>query len=114
MSADLITQDDLKGQMSSQEFFKSVISQIVKDFLRSGFEIDLSTVYNLDSLQINVETNLNEILKEHDLKQLFYAIDIPESLITQAMTSSNPVEALSSIIIRREAFKVFMRNNLRL
>lgn len=109
----LISSSELTVQFNSSEFVLKTQRQIAKDFLSSGVEFPY--FFTLDTLikeQIisNLETALTEILRSNDLSQLLYQIDIPESTYVSLLNEPDFIAQLSELILRREAYKVYLRS----
>lgn len=102
---------NLNGQLQNQDFVSKTISQIEKDFIRCNIEINLTLLLDRESL----ENGILDIIKElpsNKLQQLMYIIDIPENDYMKLSGTEFFYRALAEKILRREALKVFLRENL--
>lgn len=111
----LLTRSELKTQFQIADFVLKTQQQIYKDFTSSGQEIsDLLNESELTSNEINdiVSQALADVMRfdESVLLQLVYQIDIPQKQFLDAMSDDSPVNTLSDLIVRREAFKVYLRS----
>jgi hypothetical protein len=106
-----MNQLNLNTQLKNQDFVTKTISQIEKDFGRCNLEIYLSQFSNRDSLEEGILAIIQN-LPTKKLQQLIYIIDIPENEYSKLVGSEFFYRAMSEKILRREALKVFLRENL--
>jgi hypothetical protein len=102
---------NLNNSLKNVDFVSKTILQIEKDFERSGVKINLSPHGDRESIENGIYealTNLNPVT----LQQLIYIIDIPENEFFKLQSNDFFFNALSEKILRREALKVFLRENL--
>lgn len=105
-NSSLISSEKLNIEFSNTEFVLKTQQQIAKDFGSCGVD------FSKDFLVSNYTTN--EILEEiqlalkkvHSIEELLYRIDVPEELFMH----SQDFETLSEIILRREAYKIWLRS----
>jgi hypothetical protein len=102
---------NLNNQLKNQDFVSKTISQIEKDFDRCNLNIHLTQFINRDSLE-NEIFKLIQNLSSDKLQQLMYIIDIPENDYSKLLGTEFFHRALAEKILRREALKVFLRENL--
>jgi len=110
----LLTKKEIIDQFEISEFVLKTQQQIAKDFAGSGYEFDqefISQESSFHELIINVSGMLAEVLKDGEQKmlQLLYQIDLPQKEFLTILNSDNFVQLLAEKIIRREAYKVFLR-----
>lgn len=87
----------------------------MKDFYPSGirfgtdFEIHASTY---DEIILQLGNKLSELmtLGERQTLQLLYQIDIPQSDFLNLTTDPEFISKMSLLILRREAYKVYLRS----
>lgn len=89
--------------------------QVLKDFNQLNIEIDesiRSEVYNLDQLVQIISAALESYnsLPGANFDQLFYTIDLPEKEIREIQQEEDFNEQLAFLIIKREAYKVYLRS----
>jgi hypothetical protein len=106
-----MNQLNLTNQLNKVDFVTKTISQIEKDFTRCVIEIHLSNFRDQDSLENGI-LNVIKNLSSDKLQQLIYIIDIPENEYASILGSEFFYRALAEKILRREALKVFLRENL--
>lgn len=101
---------------AQQQLAHLTIEQIKKDFLTNGLEVHLQTssAPNYKEICTALVDVLNWLFENdsHKLMQLLYRIDLPEAKLNEAL--GNAVEqavseTLASLIVRREAQKVIIR-----
>ena len=111
----LLSKEELKTQFTVPDFVLKTQRQIAKDFSIISFRISAdfeSTELNYDQIKCEVEAQLVEVMKlgETTLLQLLYQIDIPQSKFLSIITQADFVQQMSDMIIRREAYKVYLRS----
>lgn len=111
---------DLVASLSNQSFVLKTQQQISKDFNQHGFEFEplfVSQGYEIEKLKIAVQEMLLEVLQKHPGKwmSLMYTIDIPEKQYVTFFsgTSTDWIIDFAFLIIKREAQKVFFRENFK-
>lgn len=105
---------ELRIQLQAADFVLKTQQQIAKDFALSGiyFSEEFTTKeFPINSIISELQSNLAEILKrsERELLQLMYQIDLPQDLFIDALGREDTIEQLSELILRREAYKVYLR-----
>lgn len=110
----LLSQHDLIEILRTDDFALKTQFQIKKDFGMFGIFLFDQTNPDptYDQLFIEVNTGLAEVTEqgEQALLRLLYQIDIPEKDFLTAVSSENFIEQMSQLIIRREAYKVYLRS----
>jgi hypothetical protein len=111
---------DLVASLSNQDFVLKTQQQISKDFNQHGFQFEPS--FELQAYEIgNLRTAVQEMLKEVMQKQankwmpLMYTLDIPEKQYIKffAGLSTDWIVDFAFLVIKREAQKVFFRENFK-
>jgi hypothetical protein len=107
---------EIEQRMSSDDFRRKTQQQIAKDFSVYGYVFALEFQQELQSierLKQYVQDSLLYILEKQPSSwhPLLYTIDISETIYLQLATSgsANWMEEFSWLVIRREAQKVFFR-----
>lgn len=105
----------LLQQFESREFVLKTQQQISKDFAAIGcpFHSDFEqTPLRTEVILEQIQFQLNEVQKQSSslLHQLIYQIDLPENVYIEALSSEDPTKQLAEIILRREAYKVYLRS----
>lgn len=108
----------LDKSFQEQQFVLDTQRQIVKDFAKFNLffgDYFESQPQSIEEIQILVEQHVAEIMKEGEtrLLQLLYTIDLSEKEFLKTTTSPNFLKDLSLKIIRREAYKVYLRKTFR-
>jgi len=106
--------ESLIAYFSNADFILKTQQQIEKDFAK--FNLYFPKLFVLEPLskeQIEalIEENIATVIKygETQLMQLLYTIDVPEKDFLHLITSSDFIENISKMILKREAMKVFYR-----
>lgn len=110
----------IETAFDSADFVLKTQQQIAKDFGQHGFEFSPSfstDVFEIDFLKVTVQEMLKEIIETSPSKwlPLMYTIDISEQKYVQFFSSTTPewLNEFTDILIKREAQKVFFRQNLK-
>lgn len=110
----------IENAFDSADFVLKTQQQIAKDFGQHGFEFSpafTNEVFEINSLKINVQEMLKEIIEKSPSKwlPLMYTIDISEQKYVQFFSATTPewLNEFTDILIKREAQKVFFRQNLK-
>ena len=110
-----LTKDQLLAQFESTEFVLKTQAQVVKDF--NQFSIDfpesfVSTTWQLEDILLIIEEKLTELLQfgEQTLLNYLYQVDVPEKKFVQLLNDKLFLSKLSEIILKREAYKVYLRS----
>ena len=111
----LLSDEQLRGQLSVPDFQIKTQQQIAKDFALSGFDFDeqfLNNELNYEEIIDSVAIKLEEVFiaGEQTLLQLLYQIDVPQNTFLNLVGNDSMVIELSEIILRREAYKVYLRS----
>ena len=116
MRSFLLNDKEIHVQFQISDFVLKTQKQIAKDFYSVG--VSFSTGFENEEFShheilLEVQSKLEEIslMGEPKLLQLMYQIDIPEKQFLHLINSSDFSVKLSDLIIRREAFKVFVRSS---
>lgn len=111
----LLSKDELQKQFGIADFVLKTQKQIAKDFASGGFsfgstftESELNYIEIIDLISFQLE----DVLKfgESKLLQLLYQIDVPQHLFLELIKEDDFIFKLSEIIVRREAYKVYLRS----
>lgn len=110
----LLDHQELLERLQVPDFVLKTQQQIHKDFSMQSLDISDELLENeLDYEEIHalVAQALESVMKlgERTLLQLNYQIDIPQSQFLNAITGKAPITDLAEMIIRREAYKVYLR-----
>ena len=103
----------LNEKLENQKFIAQTITQITKDFGRCNLEIHFAGLIDQESLEDAILKEIQSLSSEK-LQQLIYIIDIPESEFSKLLGMEFFFRALAEKILRREALKVFIRENIQL
>ncbi len=111
----LLSKEDLEIKFRIPDFVLKTQQQIAKDFQLSGevFPADFSmTEKNLEQIRDEMLPFLENISRsgERKLLQLLYQIDIPQQQFLALTGESDFLSQLAVLIIRREAYKVYLRS----
>jgi hypothetical protein len=105
----------LETEFESSDFVLKTQRQIAKDFGTSG--IDFSSDFSANPLSYielidAVGEKLGELMTigESQTLQLLYQIDIPQQDFLALTTDPDFIPKMSALIIRREAYKVYLRS----
>lgn len=112
--SNLISIEKLAISFNDAGFVLKTQRQLAKDFGTAQFDFRDDFVTNAlayDALIDEVKGALAEIVKqgESGFLQLLYTIDVKESEFLAQTTQDNFLENMAQIVIRREAYKVFLR-----
>lgn len=112
----LLNHKEMCVQFQIADFVLKTQIQIAKDFHSVGIsfgEAFEEKELNYHKLLYEVQSKLEQIssMGEAKLVQLMYQIDIPEEQFFHLIPSRDYSSEMSDLIIRREAFKVFLRAN---
>lgn len=111
---DLITYSQLQPYFDNEAFVLKSQQQIAKDFAKFNlffgeeFEEQALKREEIESL---IAERIADLMKEGEtrLLQLLYTIDLPEKEFLSLTTQPDFITELSSRILFREAYKVFLR-----
>ncbi|MCH2223473.1 MAG: hypothetical protein MK066_01795 [Crocinitomicaceae bacterium] len=110
----LLSQHDLIEILRINDFALKTQLQIKKDFELIGVQLfhERSNNPTYDQLFLEVNSGLTEITQqgEQALLRLLYQIDIPERDFLKTISGDNFIAKMSQLIIRREAYKVYLRS----
>ena len=104
---------NLTNQLKNLDFVAKTILQIEKDFGRCNLELNLAPFIDRSSLENNIFDCIKNLSTEK-LQQLIYIVDIPENEYSKIAGTEFFLRALTEKILRREALKVFLRENLKI
>lgn len=110
-----LPKSEVEIEFQKNDFVLKTQRQIAKDFNQSGIEFDpdfSNQELDYDQIQLEVESQLIQVMRlgETQLLQLLYQIDIPQSSFLDLLGKTNIAELLSDLILRREAYKVYLRS----
>lgn len=105
----------VQNELKSADFVLKTQQQIAKDFGTAG--IDFSSDFQsiplaVDQLIDDVSISLRELESSNSnaFSQLLYQIDIPESILPDLTQSDDYYSSLAEVVLKREAYKVFLRS----
>jgi len=110
-----LSNNELSLQFQSEEFVLKTQRQIVKDFNSNGISYDSDFEMNALPFEIIrdvVGQKVSEAMQlgETSFLQLLYQIDIPQRDFLILTTDPEFITKMSDLIIRREAYKVYLRS----
>lgn len=106
--------ETIQHELKSADFVLKTQRQIIKDFGTAGIDFpeDFSSLpFPIDQLLTSISIHLKELnsTSASAFSQLLYQIDIPESLLADLSLSDDFYSGLAEVVLRREAYKVFLR-----
>ena len=110
-----LSNTQLETEFKSSDFILKTQQQIAKDFGASGIDFDdnfgLKPLSYLEMIDL-VSVKFSDImtLGEMQTLQLLYQIDIPQEDFLGLTTDPDFLSKMSVLIIRREAYKIYLRN----
>lgn len=110
-----LSNDELSRQFSATAFALSTQRQLIKDFGTVGIDFPetfASTPWKLNEVIELLASELSslETNRTSVLPQLLYQIDVPERLVAELSADPERHAQLAQIILKREAYKVFLRS----
>ncbi len=113
MTTDLSKQQLLK-EFESSEFILKTQQQIAKDLGQFSIEFEndfLTFALLYDAILLELENKLAELMKlsEQTFMQYLHQVDLPEKEFLNLLSDSNFLPKISELILRREAYKVYLR-----
>lgn len=110
----LLPIEQVNSELRSVDFELKTRAQLVKDFatqglyFHPGFE---SSTGDFEAIIAEIASLIVELMKrgERYLLQLLYTIDLPERYFLEIVQESNMPQILATYILRREAYKVYLR-----
>tara|TARA_Y100000385_G_C13101738_1_gene644944 strand:+ start:2118 stop:2462 length:345 start_codon:yes stop_codon:yes gene_type:complete len=109
----MLTLQEVAIEFNSQEFVLKTQQQIAKDFYPSGVQFSAkfgSDIMVTKELIAEVQNAIEEVVEMNGLQQLMYQIDIPEKVYVALLNDTEFSSQMAEIILRREAYKVFLRS----
>jgi hypothetical protein len=107
---------ELNNQLLQQDFILKVSKQLEKDINRCGYDFKFKENLTPTSIFKETEKIITEINNNspNDLLKLCYLIDLSEKIvgIYQLPTANIDSEGFAIQLVKREAYKVFLRNKL--
>lgn len=105
----------LRQELKSEDFVLKTQRQIVKDFGTAGvdFPSDFQSIpWKVDQIIGEISIRLKELQSTSSslFSQLLYQIDLPESILPDLVHSDDFYSNLAEIVLKREAYKVFLRS----
>lgn len=118
MMSDLIPVYQLLEYFDNEAFVLNTQQQISKDFAKfnlffpENFE---TTAYSKSDIEMLIKENVQDLIQEGEarLLQLMYTIDLPEKEFLHLITQIDFLDLLAEKILRREAYKVFLRQHFK-
>ena len=110
----LIAFSDLELSFNSEAFVLKTQQQIAKDFavIQQHFPENFETeVYSKEQIESFLKEKISYLIQHSEAQfgQLLYTIDIPEKQFRSLTSSPEFVSKMAEVILRREAYKVFLR-----
>ena len=110
----LIAFSDLELSFNSEAFVLKTQQQIAKDFavIQQHFPENFETeVYSKEQIESFLKEKISYLIQHSEAQfgQLLYTIDIPEKQFRSLTSSPDFVSKTAEVILRREAYKVFLR-----
>jgi len=104
----------INHQLQSADFVLKTQHQLIKDFGTAGmdFPSDFPTnPYPLERLMTEISARLKDLdsTNASGFSQLLYQIDVPETLLSDLANSDNFYASLAEVVLRREAYKVYLK-----
>ncbi len=111
----LLAKDQITTSWKDGDFALKTQRQLSKDLQMTGFEVRPSLsnrVLPYEELHSLMKELIFKAIQKSDesLFQLMYQVDLPEDFFVGLLDDSEFADALSDILIRREAYKVFLRS----
>ncbi len=111
----LLDRSKLDIQFQLPEFVLKTQQQISKDFATVGETFSdqfIEEEYSYDEILTEVQKHLVSVMRsgETTLLQLLYQIDLPQQDFLSIVTDKDFSEKMADLIIRREAYKVYLRS----
>lgn len=105
----------LQQELMSEDFVIKTQRQIAKDFGTAGIDFPsdfLSIPMAVDQLIREISTRLKNLQSSSStsFSQLLYQIDLPESILPDLARSHDFFGGLAETVLKREAYKVFLKN----
>lgn len=112
--SDLIPVSQLIEYFDNDGFVLKTQQQISKDFAKFNLffpEKFENIPYSKTDIEELIKENISDIIKQGEtrLLQLMYTIDLPEKEFLHLSIQSDFLDLLTEKILRREAYKVFLR-----
>ena len=109
----MLTIRELSTFIQKDEFVLKTQRQISKDFHFCG--VRFSDFFDRDVLSTErilseIQAALTEIMESNDLSQLLYQIDICQETYVSLLNEPDFLLQLSDLILRREAYKVYLKS----
>lgn len=110
----LLPTDQLHSLSKTGDFILKTQQQLAKDFARAGYAFDsefTETTLTFDLILEQVMEKLGEAFErgEKQMLQLLYLVDLPQQEFLRLIQEPEFLSRLSDKIIRREAYKVYLR-----
>lgn len=105
---------ELQSSLRLVDFRFETQKQIVKDFGSVGYDFssDLDSMdISLEEMEMGISQAIATIMEkgERQLLQLLYVIDLPEKQFLSLTTQSDFLSQITQLVIKREAYKVWLR-----
>ena len=104
----------VQSKIKANQYLSETVVQLEKDFLMIGVNFDIQTPVadykTLFSFTYNLVNSLNE-KEPKQILNLLYRIDLSEEMVQKQMqeTALSFTEMLSELIVKRELYKVVLR-----
>jgi hypothetical protein len=109
----MLTVQEVSSYLEKEDFVLITQCQIAKDFRSIGYEFPSEFEVNpmeLTQIIYHLQIAIKEVFDSHNLSQLFYQIDMPESTSISILNEPDCILQLSNLVLRREAYKVYLRS----
>ena len=109
-----LSKQQVLTEFQSSEFILKTQQQITKDLAQFSIEFNsgfLSNTLFYEDILLELESKLAELMKvgETQFMQYLYQVDLPEKEFLNLLNDSNFLQKISELILRREAYKVYLR-----
>ena len=107
----------VNAQIKANQYLAETLAQLEKDFLMIGVNFDIEKPIVEYKTLFAFTNNLVNSLNEQNPKlllNLLYRIDLSEEMVQEQMqeTSLSFSEMLSELIVKRELYKVVLKNKI--
>ena len=109
-----LSKSQVLDEFQSSEFILKTQQQIAKNLEQFSINFDssfITTPLFYDELLLEVESRLAELMKTNEQRflQYLYMVDLPEKEFLTLLNDPLFLPKISELILRREAYKVYLR-----
>ncbi len=113
-----LSHSQLLTEFKSPEFVLKTQQQIAKDFATFSIKFRPEFLQNaipMDKIILETEEKITELMKEGEQRflQYLYLVDIPEHNFLALTSDPDFLSKMSVLILKREAYKVYLRAKFR-